>query len=101
MNGVSTPPATNVGFLRPDAYLAIIFLADQDDCSVPAGTRLFSLNGGEQNLANPLGPIAHYRCNRFGHLCKDPASSNPQALIMPPLRPPSDAQGRPRCRRSI
>lgn len=93
VNGVPTPPATNVGFLRPDAYLAIIFLADQDDCSVPAGTELFSLNGGEQNLTNPLGPIGLYRCNRFGHLCKDPASSNPQALIMPPLNPPSDAQG--------
>jgi hypothetical protein len=95
VNGVPTPPATNVGFLRPDAYLAIIFLANEDDCSVPAGTKLFSLNGGEQNLANPLGPIAHYRCNQFGHLCKDPASSNPQALIMPPLKPPSDAQGTP------
>ena len=93
VNGVPTPPATNVGFLRPDAYLAIIFLANQDDCSVPAGTDLFSLNGGEQNLANPLGPISHYRCNQFGHLCKDPASSSPQALIMPPLKPPSDAQG--------
>jgi hypothetical protein len=93
VNGVPTPPATNVGFLRPDAYLAIIFLANQDDCSVPAGTELFSLNGGEQNLANPLGPLAHYRCNQFGHLCKDPTSSTPQALIMPPLKPPSDAQG--------
>jgi hypothetical protein len=92
VNGVPTPPATNVGFLRPDAYLAIIFLVDQDDCSVPAGTKLFSLNGGEQNLTNPLGPIALYRCNQFGHLCKDPASSDPQALIMPPLNPPSDAQ---------
>ncbi len=93
VNGVPTPPATNVGFLRPDAYLAIIFLANQDDCSVPAGTQLFSINGGEQNLTNPLGPISHYRCNQFGHLCKDPASSNPQALVMPPLNPPSDAQG--------
>ncbi len=92
VNGVPSPPATNVGFLRPDAYLAVIFLANQDDCSVPAGTTLFSFNGGEQNLTNPLGPLAHYRCNQFGHLCKDPASSNPQALVMPPLNPPSDAQ---------
>ena len=92
VNGVPTPPSTNVGFLRPDAYLAIIFLANQDDCSVPTGTKLFSLNGGEQNLTNPLGPLAHYRCNQFGHLCKDPTSSTPQALIMPPLTPPPDAQ---------
>jgi hypothetical protein len=95
VNGVPTPVETNVGFLRPDAYLAIIFLTEYDDCSVPVLTELFSLNGGEQNLANPLGPIAHYRCNQFGHLCKDPASSSPQALIMPPLEPPSDAQGTP------
>jgi hypothetical protein len=95
VNGVPTPPPTNVGFLRSDAYLALIFLTEYDDCSVPAGTELFSLNGGEQNLANPLGPMAHYRCNQFGHLCKDPASSSPQALIMPPLKPPSDAQGTP------
>lgn len=95
VQGVPTPPATNVGFLRPDASLAIIFLVDQDDCSVPAGTTLFSLNGGEQNLTNPLGPISIYRCAEFGHLCKDPTSSDPQALIMPPLHPPSDAQGTP------
>ena len=23
-------------------------------------------------MANPLGPIANYRCNQFGHLCTDP-----------------------------
>ncbi|HLK90049.1 MAG TPA: hypothetical protein VKZ18_09145, partial [Polyangia bacterium] len=39
------------------------------------------------------GPIAHYRCNQFGHLCQDPASSNPQAFIAPPLTPPPDAAG--------
>ena len=93
VNGVPTPPATNAGFLRPNAYLAIIIFANEDDCSAPAGTQLFSLEGGEQNLANPLGPLENYRCNQFGHLCKDPASTNPQALVMPPLTPPSDAQG--------
>jgi hypothetical protein len=91
--GTPTPPPTNIGFLRPDAYLAIIFLANEDDCSAPASTELFSLNGGQQNLANPLGPISHYRCNRYGHLCNDPSSANPTAFISPPLTPPSDAQG--------
>ncbi|HLK93446.1 MAG TPA: hypothetical protein VKZ18_26385, partial [Polyangia bacterium] len=56
VGGVPTPPASNAGFLRPDAYLAVIFLSDQDDCSAPANTTLFSLNGGQQNLTNPLGP---------------------------------------------
>jgi hypothetical protein len=88
-DGVPIPPAGNAGFLRPDAALAIVFLANQDDCSAPAGTPLFS-PGGPQNLQNPLGPLQHYRCNQFGHLCRDPASGD---LVMPPLTPPADAQG--------
>jgi hypothetical protein len=89
-------PSANQGFLRPDAYLAIILLATEDDCSAPQNTRLFSLNVGgsnQQNIMNALGPIARYRCDEFGHLCKDPASSDPTALIEPPLNPPADAQG--------
>ncbi len=53
----------------------------------PSSTRL---NGGGQNIANSLGPIANYRCNQFGHLCADPVTG---AVISPPLVPPSDAQG--------
>ena len=87
------PPAQNAGFLRDDAELAIVLLTNEDDCSVPRNTTLYSLNGGQQNVANPLGPIANYRCNQFGHLCTDPASATPTALIAPPLKPPTDAQG--------
>ena len=87
--GLPTPPAGNAGFLRPDAALAIVFLANQDDCSAPAGTGLYA-QGGPQNLENPLGPLQNYRCNRFGHLCRDPVSGD---LVMPPLAPPADAQG--------
>jgi|GEM_PF-1393932 len=92
--GVPTPPATNAGFLRPNAALGVFFLSDQDDCSAPTDSTVFSLTG-EQNLANPLGPLGLYRCNRYGHLCKDPASGQPQSLAMPPLSPPADAQGTP------
>jgi hypothetical protein len=91
--GAPTPPPTNAGFLRPDANLAIILLVNEDDCSVPAGTELFSLQGQPDDLSNPLGPFDHYRCNRYGHLCHDPASASPAALISPPLNPPPDAQG--------
>jgi hypothetical protein len=91
VGGVPTPPATNAGFLRPDAALAIVLLTNQDDCSAPAGTQLFSLDG-QQNLTNPLGPLQHYRCNQFGHICRDPASGD---LVTPPLTPPADAQGTP------
>ena len=87
------PPSANIGFLRDDAELAIVLLTNEDDCSAPPNTTLFSLNGAQQNVANPLGPIANYRCNQFGHLCMDPTSAAPTALIAPPLLPPSDAQG--------
>ena len=87
------PPAQNVGFLRDDAELAIVLLTNEDDCSAPPDTTLYSLNGAQQNVANPLGPIANYRCNQFGHLCTDPTSAAPTALIAPPLKPPTDAQG--------
>jgi MYXO-CTERM domain-containing protein len=85
------PPIQNAGFLRPNAELAIVLLTNEDDCSAPPNTTLFSLNGGQQSLTNPLGPIANYRCNQFGHLCNDPTSATPTALIAPPLNPPADA----------
>ena len=34
-------PLENQGFLRPDAYLAIVMITNEDDCSVPAGVPLF------------------------------------------------------------
>ena len=66
-----------------------MILTNEDDCSAPANTTLFSLNGGQQNIANPLGPIANYRCNQFGHLCTRSASGN---TIVPPLKPPANAR---------
>jgi MYXO-CTERM domain-containing protein len=87
------PPSQNANFLRPDAELAIIILTNEDDCSAPASSTIYSLNGGQQNVANPLGPIANYRCNQFGHLCMDPASATPTAFIAPPIKAPADAQG--------
>jgi len=84
------PPSANTSFLRPEAGLAIVILSNEDDCSATPPTELYSLNGGMQNLSNPLGPISNYRCNQFGHLCVDPASGS-NALEMPPLNPPADA----------
>jgi hypothetical protein len=87
-DGRGPPPAASAGFLRPEAYLGIVLLTNEDDCSAPPETTLFSLNGGAQDLSNPLGPIANYRCNRFGHLCRDGAGP----LQAPPLNPPPDAK---------
>ncbi|HVT07948.1 MAG TPA: hypothetical protein VHO67_10850 [Polyangia bacterium] len=94
-DGKGPPPPSNNGFLRADAELAIILLTNEDDCSAPEDTPLYSLNGFPQSQQNPMGPIANYRCNRYGHLCKDPLSADPNALVMPPQLPPADATGSP------
>lgn len=80
-------PAGNAGFLRPNAALGIVLLARQDDCSAPPDTRLFSLQTGQSSLAEPLGPLTSYRCNRYGHLCKGADGT----LNPPPLAPPPGA----------
>jgi hypothetical protein len=87
-------PAANGRFLRDGFFLAIVILTTEDDCSAqPGDTQLYSLNGGAQSLSNPLGPLTTYRCNRYGHLCTDPATG--QTGVMPPLEPPADAVGAP------
>jgi hypothetical protein len=53
----------NAGFLRPDALLAVLFLADEDDCSIKS-TQL--LNPGDTQL----GALSSFRCTRFGVICE-------------------------------
>jgi hypothetical protein len=60
-------PAENVNFLRDDAYLAIVMITNEDDCSAPPNSDLFSTTTG--TLSDPLGPLQSYRCNQYGHLC--------------------------------
>src|SRR5262249_32011878 len=74
------PPAENQGFLRPDAFLFIAVLMDEDDCSVPPGSGLFDETSGT-TLDSPLGPLGEYRCNEFGHLCNG---------VKPPRRAPNN-----------
>jgi hypothetical protein len=91
----SPPPASNAGFLRPNAFLGIVILTNEDDCSAPPNTTIYSLNGGNDSITNPDGPFANYRCNggpRGAHLCKDPSTGQ---MLIPPLNPPSDATGNP------
>ena len=61
-------PAENQGFLRPDAYLAIVMLTNEDDCSATPGVKLFD-TASNTNLASQFGPPANFRCNEFGHMC--------------------------------
>ncbi|MBP9207561.1 MAG: VWA domain-containing protein [Kofleriaceae bacterium] len=58
--------AANAGFLRDDAYLAVVFVADEDDCSArdPA---LFGPDSAS------LGPLESFRCFEFGVEC-DPVA---------------------------
>jgi len=62
----------NAGFLRPDAYLAVIFIADEDDCSMAKSAML-----GPESAA--LGPLQSFRCNRFGHIC-DVGGTSPDQM---------------------
>jgi hypothetical protein len=61
-------PDANPGFYRPDAYLAIIIIADEDDCSTEVGTMFGDPTAG---LASPLGPRTSFRCFEFGVACDD------------------------------
>ncbi|HZL18316.1 MAG TPA: hypothetical protein VFG23_11280 [Polyangia bacterium] len=97
----SPAPSGNSGFLRPDAELAIVMLTNEDDCSAPASISplpIYSLEGGDNTLTTPGGPLGNYRCNGApfgGHLCKDPSGADPNALAQPPLTQPADANGNP------
>ncbi len=71
-------PATNVGFLRPEAYLAVILITNEDDCSVPDDSTL--IDPTQQLMTDPLGPFWSFRCNEFGHLC------NINGTLSPPPR---------------
>ncbi len=54
--------AANAGFLRPDAVLGVVFLTDEDDCSMRRSSML-----GPESTA--LGPLQSFRCARFGVTC--------------------------------
>lgn len=55
--------SVNKGFLRDDAFLAVVIIADEDDCSMSHSNLLQSGDNG------PLGALQSFRCTRFGVLC--------------------------------
>lgn len=58
-------PGHNPGFRRDGANLAVIILADEDDCSILDPALL------DPAVAN-LGPLASFRCTREGVACDQP-----------------------------
>ena len=60
----------NAGFLRPEANLAVVIIADEDDCSA-LDSSLFSPN------STMFGELSSFRCTRFGVQC------NPDDMTTP------------------
>lgn len=60
-------PANN-GFLRPEANLAVVIVADEDDCSLSDSAML-----GPDSA--PLGALQSFRCFRFGVECDQSTDS--------------------------
>jgi hypothetical protein len=58
----------NAGFLRDGAYLAVIVLADEDDCS-DQKPEVFNTDPALDNISSMWGVNASYRCTEFGVQC--------------------------------
>ena len=58
-----TSPA-NAGFLRPAAQLAVVIVADEDDCSFRTPRLL--------DATEPIGPLQSFRCTQQGIVCNEP-----------------------------
>jgi len=56
----------NPGFIRKDAFLAVVWITDEDDCSAKK-PQLF--DPAQQGLTDPLGPLQSFRCTEFGISC--------------------------------
>jgi hypothetical protein len=86
-NGGST------SFLRDDAFLAVILITNEDDCSVPDDSPLF--DSSQRSMSDQYGPFWSFRCNEFGHLC------NINGTMQPPPRgmadSPNNLQNIPGC----
>jgi hypothetical protein len=59
----------NAGFLRDDAFLAVIFIADEDDCSASNPAALFDSDPTKNTLTSELGPLDSFRCFEHGVVC--------------------------------
>jgi hypothetical protein len=56
----------NAGFLRPDASLAVVIVADEDDCSAYDRT---IFDPSQDDRSAPLGELSSFRCFEFGVEC--------------------------------
>jgi len=85
--------ADNGSFLRDSAYLAVVMVTNEDDCSVPGDSDLF--NPAQSMVSDPYGGLQSYRCNEFGHLCDGQAPPhNPPAMPTPLANCESNESGK-------
>jgi len=56
----------NTGFVRDNAFLAIILITDEDDCS---GSNPQLYDNTQTDINSTLGPLTSYRCFEFGITC--------------------------------
>jgi len=68
-------PTRQPGFLRDNAYLGIIILTDEDDCSLAH----YSLLASDPGSNAVLGDLQSFRCTRFGVVC-DQGGQTPDAM---------------------
>jgi len=73
-NDPSNPPINpqDVGFLRDKAYLAIVIISDEDDCSADPNAKI----NDEMFAPRTLGDTASLRCAARGHVCNGQAIPN-------------------------
>jgi hypothetical protein len=77
----------NAGFLRPDAYLGIIIISDEDDCSARDAT---IFDPSDISLTGTLGPLESFRCTEFGITC-DEGNITRTAGVYTGCRPRTDS----------
>jgi hypothetical protein len=74
----------NQNFLRPNAFLAVIIIADEDDCSTQ-DTSMFDTS--QNSASDPLGFLTSFRCYEFGIDCEtgndDPRAPGPRTNCFP------------------
>jgi hypothetical protein len=77
---------SNVGFLRDSAFLAVVFVQDEDDCST-MGSQMFDTSTAQDSPTSELGPLGSFRCNEFGIDCEtgneDPRAVGPRTNCFP------------------
>ncbi len=69
----------NNGFLRDDAFLSVIIISDEDDCSAEQ-VSMFDSDPSLDNVTSTVGPLTSFRCFEFGVECTPdtPRSAGPR-----------------------